>query len=166
MNVFGKQLNESKGIYLLDLERMTSTFGKSYSTQRTYLRDTIHPKPFVNKQIWNILWYWFRSSEKGARSVTSSSEAQSTCDLFNGRWVKTVIDSNGTWIKTESQRKQIHCCSHRAMDRSNSQRKTSKKENAGLQRMKLRMTKKIKLGRLYLLHSYSCCCRGKVTLGR
>jgi hypothetical protein len=102
--VFVQQLNECirkavkrvEGIYLLDLERMTSTFGKSYSAQRTYLRDTIHPKPFVNEQIWNILWYWFRSNrEKDARSFTSSSEAQPTCDLFNGRWIKTVIDSNG-----------------------------------------------------------------------
>jgi hypothetical protein len=43
-----------EGIHVLDVERMTSLFPH----QTDYLKDPFHCKPFINQELWNIIWYW------------------------------------------------------------------------------------------------------------
>ena len=43
------------GVYLVDVERMTSFFMSSDK----YLKDMIHLQPYVNVEIMNILWHWY-----------------------------------------------------------------------------------------------------------
>jgi hypothetical protein len=43
-----------EGIHVLDVERMTSLFPQ----QTDYLKDNFHCKPFINDELWNIIWYW------------------------------------------------------------------------------------------------------------
>jgi hypothetical protein len=52
-----------EGIHVLDVERMTSLF----PSQWDYLKDQFHSKPFVNEELWNIIWYWHQKKIEATR---------------------------------------------------------------------------------------------------
>jgi hypothetical protein len=53
-----------EGIHLLDVSRMTSLFAH----QSDYLKDAVHCKPFVNEELWNIIWYWYQKKTEARKS--------------------------------------------------------------------------------------------------